>query len=161
MKTFTEIDSPIGTLLLVAEDGALARVGFPGASPDPTWRRDDASLAQARAELEAYFAGQLTAFAVALAPNGTPFETRVWKELCEIPYGQTITYTQLARAVGVPHGARAVGQANGRNPIPIIIPCHRVIAAGGKLGGYGGGLPVKRRLLELELGRQPLTLGLA
>lgn len=160
MKTFSHLVTPIGNLLLVAEDGALVHVGFPGSIADASWRRDDASLARARTELLAYFAGQLTDFDVALAPQGSAFDTRVWKALCAIPYGQTVTYTEIARATGIPHGARAVGQANGRNPIPIIIPCHRVVAAGGKLGGYGGGLPIKRRLLELERQRQPLALEL-
>ncbi len=89
-----------------------------------------------------------------LGPEGTAFDHRVWDAVAAIPYGETVTYGEIARAIGSPNGARAVGTANGRNPIPIIIPCHRVVAAGGKLGGYGGGLPLKRRLLDLETTRQ-------
>ena len=150
MKTFTQIQTPLGTLLAVAEGGALVRIGFPGTAPDPSWVRDDAGLASVRTQLGAYFAGELVEFHLALAAGGTTFENRVWSALREIPYGQTVSYSELARAIGVPHGARAVGQANGRNPIPIVVPCHRVVAAGGKLGGYAGGLDIKRSLLQLE-----------
>jgi methylated-DNA-[protein]-cysteine S-methyltransferase len=150
MKTFTQIVTPLGTFLAIAEDGALVRISFPGAAPEPSWVRDDAGLASVRAQLGAYFAGDLVDFDIPLAPGGTAFENRVWRALRKIPYGQTVSYSELARAIGAPNGARAVGQANGRNPIPIVVPCHRVVAAGGKLGGYAGGLEIKRTLLQLE-----------
>ena len=108
---------------------------------------------RAAAELAEYLAGRRTEFTLPLRPTGTPFDHRVWDAVAAIPYGETLTYGQVARAIGNPKGARAVGTANGRNPIPIIIPCHRVVASGGKLGGYGGGLPLKRRLLNLETTR--------
>jgi methylated-DNA-[protein]-cysteine S-methyltransferase len=106
-------------------------------------------LEQAALQLEEYFAGERTVFDVPMALDGTPFQREVWGELTRIPYGQTISYGELARRVGRPKGPRAVGQANGRNPIPIIVPCHRVVAGNG-LGGYGGGRPVKRALLAVE-----------
>ena len=101
-------------------------------------------------QLRAYFAGELEAFDLPLAPQGTPFQLAVWKRLCEIPYGETISYGELARRIGNPNASRAVGLANGSNPIPIVIPCHRVIGSNGKLTGYGGGLPIKEKLLALE-----------
>jgi methylated-DNA-[protein]-cysteine S-methyltransferase len=109
---------------------------------------------RAAVQLEEYLAGRRTEFTVPLEPEGTAFDHRVWDAVGAIPYGETVTYGEIARAIGNPNGARAVGTANGRNPIPIIIPCHRVVAAGGKLGGYGGGLPLKRRLLDLETTRR-------
>ena len=101
-------------------------------------------------QLQAYFAGELENFDLPLGPQGTPFQQKVWNELCRIPYGQTISYGELAKRIGNPNASRAVGLANGSNPIPILIPCHRVIGSSGKLVGYGGGLELKRRLLELE-----------
>ena len=106
--------------------------------------------------MRAYFAGELEAFNLSLTPQGTPFQLRVWNQLCEIPYGETISYGELARRVGDPKAARAVGLANGSNPIAIIVPCHRVIGSNGKLTGYGGGLPIKEKLLALE--RKQLSL---
>jgi len=150
MTTFSHFDSPLGPLVLAGEDGALVRLGFAGTPIDPSWRHDDASLAEVRAQLAAYFAGELRDFDLRLAAHGTPFEEGVWDALCRIPYGTTVSYSELAVTIGAPRGARAVGQANGRNPIAIIVPCHRVIASGGGLGGYGGGLPAKRLLLDLE-----------
>ncbi len=150
MYYYGETASPIGRLLLVSDGTALVRIDFPGRGPDPAWRRDDAVLASARAQLEAYFAGTLTRFDLPLQLAGTPFQERVWAGLCQIPYGATVSYAELARSIGEPGKARAVGHANGRNPIPIIVPCHRVINTGGGLGGYGGGLDTKRALLELE-----------
>jgi methylated-DNA-[protein]-cysteine S-methyltransferase len=105
---------------------------------------------EAATQLAEYLVGRRTEFTVPLKPEGTAFDHRVWDAVAAIPYGETVTYGEIARALGNPKGARAVGTANGRNPIPIIIPCHRVVAAGGRLGGYGGGLPLKRRLLDLE-----------
>jgi methylated-DNA-[protein]-cysteine S-methyltransferase len=107
-------------------------------------------LGEAVRQLRAYFAGELQAFDLPLAPQGTPFQLAVWKHLCEIPYGETISYGELARRIGNPNASRAVGLANGSNPIPIVIPCHRVIGSNGKLTGYGGGLPIKEKLLGLE-----------
>ena len=109
-------------------------------------------------QLRAYFAGQLRWFDLPLDMQGTPFQLRVWRELERIPYGETRSYSQIAAAIGAPRAVRAVGAANGANPIPIVVPCHRVIGASGKLVGYGGGLPLKRRLLELE-GARALPLG--
>jgi methylated-DNA-[protein]-cysteine S-methyltransferase len=114
----------------------------PGAVPEP--------LAAAVAQLGEYFAGRRRRFDIPVQVSGTPFQERVWLELREIPFGETVSYAELATMVGHPKAFRAVGQANGANPVPIVLPCHRVIAAGGGLGGYGGGLPMKRRLLALE-----------
>ena len=152
MTTYTTYESPLGTLLLVAEAGKIVRLALPGATPDPSWARDDKAFADARKQLADYFAGKRRDFDLPLAPRGTKFEMKVWNALREIPYGETVSYADIARAIGNPHGARAVGQANGRNPIAIVVPCHRVIASGGKIGGYGGGVPAKRKLLALEQG---------
>ena len=121
-----------------------------GHAIDPAWRRDDAALAGTREQLEAYFAGELRDLDLKLAPRGTPFQQRVWAELTKIAYGETISYSELARRLGDPKLVRAVGVANGRNPISIVIPCHRVIGADGTLVGYGGGLERKRWLLDHE-----------
>ena len=145
--------SPIGPLSLVEENGALVEVRWNFDLP-----RDAASLAlpstpllrQAAAELAAYFAGELRAFTVPLAPKGTPFQQKVWAALREIPYGETRSYKEIAAMVGNEKACRAVGMANNRNPLPIFIPCHRVVGADGKLVGYAGGLDVKTLLLELE-----------
>ena len=107
-------------------------------------------MAETIRQLEAYFAGELESFTLPLAPHGTPFQMEVWRRLCDIPYGQTISYGEMARRIGNPKASRAVGLANGSNPIPIVIPCHRVIGSNGKLTGYGGGLPIKEKLLALE-----------
>jgi methylated-DNA-[protein]-cysteine S-methyltransferase len=120
--------------------------------------RDDGAFPQAVEQLEAYFAGELTAFDLALRLDGTDFERRVWDQLLAIPYGETLSYGEVARRLGQPTASRAVGLANGRNPIGIIVPCHRVIGADGTLTGYGGGLPRKRALLDLESARTVLRL---
>jgi methylated-DNA-[protein]-cysteine S-methyltransferase len=149
-----EMNSPIGGLLLVGDGEALSQVYFQAGprprQPSSEWRRDAAPLAQARKELEEYFAGKRRAFDVPLAPRGTAFQLQVWQALREIPYGETVSYGELARRLGLPAGARAVGLANGANPLPVIVPCHRVIGADGSLTGFGGGLPIKRALLTLE-----------
>ncbi len=132
---FTYLQSPIGLLLLAADNEGLREITFPKNGMPPS---------------RAYFAGELETFDLPLAPGGTPFQQRVWNELCKIPYGETISYGQLAQRIGNPNASRAVGLANGSNPIPIIIPCHRVIGSNGKLTGYGGGLPIKEKLLALE-----------
>jgi len=151
---YSEMQSPAGSLLLAADDAGLRQIIFMNgrdrARPDPSWVLDRSAFAETIRQLEAYFAGGLESFNLPLAPQGTPFQLQVWRELCEIPYGETISYGELARRIGNPKAFRAVGLANGSNPIPIIIPCHRVIGSNGKLTGYGGGLPIKEKLLALE-----------
>ena len=150
----TRMESPVGPLLLAADDGGLRRIEFVnGRNPvqaHPQWRDDAEPLRETIRQLRAYFAGELEAFDLPLAPEGTPFQLGVWNRLGEIPYGETISYGELARRIGNPNASRAVGLANGSNPIPIVIPCHRVIGSNGKLTGYGGGLPIKEKLLALE-----------
>lgn len=147
---FTCMDSPVGALTLVGDDSGLRQLAFGAKPPDPGWREDESQLMRTIRQLRAYFAGDLEAFDLALAPQGTPFQLAVWKQLCQIPYGETISYGELARRVGNPKASRAVGLANGSNPIAIIVPCHRVIGSNGKLTGYGGGLAIKEKLLALE-----------
>jgi methylated-DNA-[protein]-cysteine S-methyltransferase len=152
--SFTTTPSPLGSLLVLAEDDALAGVYFENApisvTPRPEWVRDDRRLRAATAQLAEYFAGRRTAFDLPLAPHGTPFQRAVWEQLLLIPYGETRTYGELARALGKPAAQRAVGGANHENPISIIVPCHRVIGADGSLTGYGGHVDRKRQLLDLE-----------
>ncbi len=158
---FTRIDSPIGPLTLTGDGTTLTsrhmvlHRGRPG--PAPGGRRADDAFGGARAQLGAYFAGELREFDVPLAPAGSPWQLRVWDALREIPYGETASYGEIARRVGAPDAPRAVGTANGSNPIAIIVPCHRVIGANGKLTGYGGGLDRKRFLLGLERGELSLN----
>jgi methylated-DNA-[protein]-cysteine S-methyltransferase len=153
---FTYIESPVGTLLLAGAAEALRTIRLPadgGPAPaDPAWESRPAAFRDGVAQLHSYFAGTLRRFELALAPVGTPFQLRVWRALLEIPYGETTSYGALARTLGAPGAARAVGLANGRNPLPIVIPCHRVIGGDGSLTGYGGGLRIKRFLLDLERG---------
>jgi len=155
MKRWAQIDSPAGPLLMVIEDDAGLRAidflnGRRSARPDAAWVEDRRALAPVINQLRAYFAGEREDFDLVLAPEGTEFQRKVWRELCSVRYGETISYGALARRVGNPKGPRAVGLANGSNPIPIIIPCHRVIGSNGKLTGYGGGLEIKEKLLALE-----------
>ena len=147
---YTQLESPVGALTLVGDESGLQQLRFGACPPDPKWKEDRAALAEAVRQLRAYFGGELEAFDLALLPKGTPFQLRVWKQLCEIPFGETISYAELARRIGNPKAFRAVGLANGSNPIAIIVPCHRVIGSNGKLTGYGGGLPIKEKLLALE-----------
>jgi methylated-DNA-[protein]-cysteine S-methyltransferase len=151
---FTRHDTPLGTLLLAGTSEALHLISLPGdaheASPEPEWTEDAAPFARARRQLDAYFAGRLKAFDLDLAPEGTAFQLAVWRALASIPYGTTRSYGELARRIGRPRAVRAVGLANGANPLPIVLPCHRVIGADGSLTGYGGGLEAKRLLLRLE-----------
>jgi methylated-DNA-[protein]-cysteine S-methyltransferase len=154
-QAYSEINSPVGPLLLAGEPGCLRVLSF-GGQPKEGWIEDANAFRQVTEQLSAYFAGELRAFSVVLEPKGTPFQTRVWRELERIPYGETISYGQLAERIGNPKASRAVGLANGSNPIPIIVPCHRVIGANGKLTGYGGGLPIKEKLLALERRQQSL-----
>ena len=150
-----------GPLILAGDDQGLHHLNFvKGRHPiaiDPAWRRDTAYFSDVKAQLTAYFAGESRAFAVALCPQGSAFQLLVWRALEEIPYGRTVSYRWIAERIGKPKAVRAVGAANGRNPISIIIPCHRVIGSDGSLTGYGGGLAVKRRLLQLENLRHPLA----
>jgi methylated-DNA-[protein]-cysteine S-methyltransferase len=157
MTLYDTIESPLGDLLVAGDGRAVTHVQMDGA-PEPGWRRDPAALRDAAEQLRAYFAGELRDFDLPLAPRGTDFQQRVWSALREIPYGRTITYAELAAAVGRPSAVRASGAANGRNPIAVVIPCHRVIGAGGALTGYGGGLARKRLLLDLEAGSRTWTL---
>jgi methylated-DNA-[protein]-cysteine S-methyltransferase len=148
---WTTIHSPVGELLLTSDDSALTRLLFSPFTLDPTWSTErSAVLDETVTQLAAYFAGERTDFDLPLAPAGTPFQLRVWEALREIAYATTINYGQLALRVGNVKASRAVGLANGRNPISIVVPCHRVIGANGSLTGYGGGLDRKRTLLDLE-----------
>ena len=143
------IDSPVGPLVLAGTSDALHIIRFHGRQ-DESWIVDRTPFRPAIEQLRAYFAGLLTQFDLPLAPAGTPFQLSVWDALRRIPYGETTTYSALAREIGKPTAVRAVGAANGANPLPIVIPCHRVIGARGKLTGFGGGLPAKEKLLKLE-----------
>ncbi|MHC1562774.1 methylated-DNA--[protein]-cysteine S-methyltransferase [Actinomycetospora sp. C-140] len=154
MSTHTVVDSPLGPLTLRADDGVLSGLYMPehrhGPAPETLGDRDDDGLPAVREQLAAYFDGELTAFDLPLDLRGTAFQRRVWTELRAIPYGETRTYGELAAALGTPSASRAVGLANGRNPISIVVPCHRVVGASGSLTGYAGGVDRKRALLDLE-----------
>jgi methylated-DNA-[protein]-cysteine S-methyltransferase len=156
---YTRIASPVDDLILTGDGTSLTGCYFTGhrhqADPSAGLERDDAAFATAVAQLEEYFAGRRTRFDLPLAPSGTEFQLRVWQQLRAIPYGATCSYADIARAIDAGNGFRAVGLANGRNPISIIVPCHRVIGANGSLTGYGGGLERKRYLLDLETGALP------
>ena len=141
------VETPIGPLLLSGEDGRLSGIAFDSSAEA---RSTEPLFLDAEAQLHAYFAGELERFELPLAPRGTAFQLSVWEALREIPYGSTTTYSELAVALGRPSACRAVGAANGRNPLPVIVPCHRVIGAAGELTGYGGGLERKRLLLAFE-----------
>ena len=147
--TTLPVKTPIGQIVLESDGDVLIGLRLPNAVG--LGRRDEESpvLKEAATQLQEYFAGERTDFDLPMELDGTPFQRGVWAALSRIPYGETISYGELARRVGRPKGPRAVGQANGRNPIAIIVPCHRVLASNG-IGGYGGGLPVKRALLALE-----------
>jgi methylated-DNA-[protein]-cysteine S-methyltransferase len=148
---FTTVPSPVGDLVLTGDGRRITRIGFAGRTPiDPAWREDPAPFAAAVAQLGEYFAGERRTFDLPLAPEGTAFQRRVWAGLTAIPYGETTSYAALAEAIGHPGSARAVGAANGANPLAIVVPCHRVIGADGTLAGYAGGLDAKRSLLTLE-----------
>ena len=141
------VETPVGRLWLATADGGLGSIAFHG---PPGATSGDALLRDAEEQLSAYFAGELRRFDLPLSPRGTEFQRRVWDAVAAVPYGTTTTYSRLAAAIGSPRATRAVGAANGRNPLPIVVPCHRVIGASGALTGYGGGLNVKRALLALE-----------
>jgi methylated-DNA-[protein]-cysteine S-methyltransferase len=161
---YRQLSSPLGKLLLTSDGRTvtglfMTRLAEESAPElDARWKKDDGPFREVCAQLEAYFEGEATSFDVPMDPAGTTFQRRVWRELCAIPYGTAISYMELARRIGRPTASRAVGGANGKNPISIIVPCHRVIAADGTLGGYGGGLDRKRWLLGHEaevLARHP------
>ena len=143
------LETPIGPLVLAGDRAALRVIRFHGLA-DPDWIVDRTPFHDAIEQLKAYFAGKLTEFNLTLAPDGTDFQQSVWHALQTIPYGETTTYGAIAKQIGHPTAIRAVGAANGANPIPIVIPCHRVIGSNGKLTGFGGGLPTKELLLKLE-----------
>ena len=156
MKQHTVIDSPYGPLTLVAEDGVLCGLYMTDQRHRPPQESfgtpDDEPFGEAEEQLEAYFAGELKEFTLELRLHGTPFQRTVWDRLRRMPYGETRGYGELADALGNPKASRAVGLANGKNPIGIIVPCHRVVGANGSLTGYGGGLERKQRLLDFERG---------
>jgi len=148
-------ESPVGPLTLVSDGARLLGVHFPGWKPPPhSGRAHDKVLEAAARQLDAYFAGRSKKFDLPLGLDGTPFQRLVWSALLDIPYGETRSYAQLAAAIGKPSATRAVGAANGRNPIAIVVPCHRVIGANGSLTGFGGGLERKKFLLTFEQGRE-------
>ena len=163
---YATMNSPIGRLILLGDGRALTSIFFERderlrSGPPKSWRADDRGLRDARKQLDEYFAGRRTAFDVPLALRGTPFQMKVWRALLRIPFGATASYGEIAAAIGRPGASRAVGGANHRIPIPIIVPCHRVIGSDGSLTGYGGGEPTKRRLLALEGVSTPEQLALA
>ena len=144
------LDTPLGPLALVSDGSALTAATFGPLADAVSESRTDAVLADVLRQLAAYFDGDRAAFAVPVAPRGTPFQRRVWAALAEIPHGETVSYGALAARLGQPGGAQAVGAANGQNPVAVVIPCHRVVGADGALVGYAGGLERKRALLDLE-----------
>lgn len=157
MTSTTQLDSPIGRLRLVATDQGLSRLLFDGQADadlrsdgDSTRTDDHPVLAAATTQLEEYFAGQRQEFDVPLDLAGTEFQRAAWSALASVPYGETRSYRQQAEAVGRPKAVRAIGAANGRNPVPIVLPCHRIVGSDGSLTGYGGGLPIKEYLLNHE-----------
>lgn len=156
LKQHTVIDSPYGPLTLVATDGTLSNLYMTDQRHRPAQEtfgaRDDRPFGEAVDQLEAYFASELKEFTLELHLHGTPFQRSVWEQLLRIPYGETRSYGDLAAALGNPGASRAVGLANGKNPVSIIVPCHRVVGSNGSLTGYGGGLERKQRLLDFEQG---------
>jgi len=157
---YDTFDSPIGALTVAGDGQGIHHVLFENNRYDAKgrahWQRDAHALREARTQLLQYLHGQRRHFELPLAPHGTAFQLRVWKALADIPFGQTWSYVELARHIGHPTASRAVGAANGRNPLPIVLPCHRVIGSSGALTGFGGGLPTKAALLQLETQRDAL-----
>jgi methylated-DNA-[protein]-cysteine S-methyltransferase len=162
MRYYDTFDSPYGAMLLAASERGLSGVYFNRQKHHPKRGADwqhapgNAHLKKAKKQLAEYFGGKRKAFELDLDPAGSPFQKRVWKEIAGVPYGETISYGELARRAGFPEGARAAGAATGRNPIGIVVPCHRIVGANGKLTGYAGGLDKKRALLALESGDRDL-----
>ncbi|MEM9207929.1 MAG: methylated-DNA--[protein]-cysteine S-methyltransferase [Pseudomonadota bacterium] len=151
---YSYTDSPVGRLLLAGDDDGLSMIGFPSGKgcvrPAADWTESPAPFAQAAQQLDEYFAGSRHAFDLTLKPTGTAFQLAVLDALLEIPYGETVSYQDIAARIGRPNAVRAVGAANGRNPLPIVIPCHRVVGSDGSLTGFGGGIETKAALLRLE-----------
>lgn len=163
MISYRTIESPIGLLTLAGRDGVLTNLRMVDQTYEPNragWSPEPRAFGAAVEQLGAYFAGELTVFDIELELRGTEFQRRVWQALLTIPYGETRSYGKIAAQIGAPGSARAVGWANGHNPIAIVVPCHRVIGASGSLTGYGGGLDRKRTLLDLEKKRMPAELTL-
>ena len=150
MTNYTSIESPIGPLLAARDGNAIVEIRFSPCDPDDAWMRNDRAFDDLRRALDEYFAGRRMNFDLPLEPRGTLFQKSVWRALTEIPFGETTTYRAIAAVIGKPEAVRAVGAANGANPLPIVVPCHRVIGSNGSLTGFGGGLPVKRWLLDHE-----------
>lgn len=154
MREYRYLDSPIGSLMLVGHGETLEELHFPNSSSRKERQEanqlNNESFALACKQLSEYFQRKRTQFSLELSPKGTDFQKKVWQELSKIPYGETTNYGEIARRIGNPKGSRAVGLANGKNPIPIIVPCHRVIGKDGSLTGFGGGLEIKEQLLALE-----------
>lgn len=154
MREYRYVDSPIGRLLLIGVGEILEELHFPNSSTrkerDDSSQLNDNGLTVAYEQLSEYFQGTRTQFSIKLQPKGTDFQKKVWQQLSKIPYGETTHYGEIAKRIGNPKGSRAVGLANGKNPIPIIVPCHRVIGKDGSLTGFGGGLEIKKQLLALE-----------
>jgi methylated-DNA-[protein]-cysteine S-methyltransferase len=151
MTFSTQFSSTVGSLTLEGDDRVLTRVGFGEAT---TPQGDAEAVSAAAIQLEQYFAGERTEFELDVEPDGTAFERRVWDAVRAIPYGQTASYAEIARRIGRPGACRAVGRANGRNPLAVIVPCHRVVGSDGSLTGYAGGIAMKRALLDLEQGQR-------
>jgi methylated-DNA-[protein]-cysteine S-methyltransferase len=154
MICYCYLESPVGRLLVAGDEEGLRFISFMKGkhriTPEIDWREDRSYLGEAIRQLDLYFEGRLRQFTLKLAPHGTPFQLDVLRALQEVPYGETISYGELAQRIGRPKASRAVGAANARNPLPIVIPCHRVIGSDGSLVGFGGGLEIKRKLLDLE-----------
>ena len=157
---YAVFESPVGPLMLAGDESVLRELWFlqgrQRMAPNPAWTESARAFFEVTRQLKFYFSGRLREFTVPVDPGGTAFQSKVWRALQDIPYGETISYGEVARRIGDPKAIRAVGLANGANPISIIIPCHRVIGANGALVGYGGGLPTKRALLALEQGQGKL-----
>jgi methylated-DNA-[protein]-cysteine S-methyltransferase len=160
--SYTILPSPFGEVLVAWSDRGLERVGIGEAverQADPRWRRDQNLDCPATRQLRAYFEGALREFDLPVVLEGTPFQKKVWRALSQIPYGETASYGEVGARVGSPDGSRAVGMACGRNPVPIVIPCHRVVGSTGKLVGFGGGIAMKQALLDFERRRAPGAQG--
>jgi methylated-DNA-[protein]-cysteine S-methyltransferase len=153
---YTYVETPIGSLLVAGDDHSVHLISFPeggrSRKPEPNWREEHGAFVNAIEEIRAYFAGEISRFSINLTMTGTEFQKSVWRALMTIPFGQTASYGEIAKRIGLPSASRAVGAANGANPLPIVVPCHRVIGANGSLTGFGGGLPVKQFLLDHERG---------
>lgn len=150
MKHVYFYDTPVGLLRIMDNDSAIIEITFSTEAPRKAEEEETPLIAAAAAQLAEYFEGKRREFDFPTEAGGTEFQRRVWQELCRIPYGQTRTYKQIAEAIGCPKGFRAIGMANNRNPIAVVVPCHRVVGSGGKLVGYAGGLDIKEKLLHLE-----------